>query len=159
MSACVVNVIHAKALPGSVLYIEDWIKVKSESKYIYPGLLHGHFTLADILHPPRAMLLWLQGSPKLLRLPSHKIYILRAIIFFKSTQTQDPLGGVPSWLPYSIGNVNWVGGGNPSRYVAKCLSAYFGQEGAIWTNFFAKYPCLIYEDWICAIVSYQGVHI
>ena len=43
-----------------------------------------------------------------------------------------------SWLPYSIGNVNWVGGGNPSRYVAKCLSAYFGQEGAIWTNFFCK---------------------
>ena len=29
--ACVVNVIHAKALPGSVLYFEDWIQAKSES--------------------------------------------------------------------------------------------------------------------------------
>ena len=49
-----------------------------------------------------------------------------------------PRGTRSSWFPYSIGNVNWVGGGNPSRYVAKCLSAYFGQEGAIWTNFFCK---------------------
>ncbi len=26
--ACVVNVFHAKVLPGSVLYIEHWMKVK-----------------------------------------------------------------------------------------------------------------------------------
>ncbi len=65
----------------------------------------------------------------------------------------------PTQLIYIWIVICWVGGGNPSRYVAKCLSAYFGQEWAIWTNFFAKYPCLIYEDWICAIVSYQGVHI
>ena len=35
----------------------------------------GHLTLAELLHvlpPPRAMLPWLQGSPKLLRLPSYK---------------------------------------------------------------------------------------
>ena len=61
----------------------------------------GHFTLAELLHvlpPPRAMLPWLQGSSKLLRLPSHKIYILKAIMLFKTTQTQDPLGGVPCRL-------------------------------------------------------------
>ena len=61
----------------------------------------GYFTLAELLHvlpPPRAMLPWLQGSSKLLRLPSHKIYILKAIILFKSTQTQDPLEGVPCRL-------------------------------------------------------------
>ena len=34
--ACVVNVIHAKALPCSFLYIKDWINVKSES-YICIG--------------------------------------------------------------------------------------------------------------------------
>ena len=61
----------------------------------------GHLTLAELLHvlpPPRAMLPWLQRSSKLLRLPSQKIYILKAIMLFKSTQTQDPLGGVPCRL-------------------------------------------------------------
>ena len=32
--ACVVNVIHAKVLPGSVLYIKHWIKVISNYECI-----------------------------------------------------------------------------------------------------------------------------
>ena len=37
--ACVVNVIHAKVLPGSVLYIEHWMKVKVNYEFISAGLL------------------------------------------------------------------------------------------------------------------------
>ena len=44
----------------------------------------------------------------------------------------------PTQLIYIWFFLCWVGGGNPSRYVAKCLSAYFGQEWAIWTIFFCK---------------------
>ena len=86
--------------------------------------------------------------------------------FDTANQSQHPSMVVPwliallNWLFFFWCYVNWVGSGNPSPWdVAKLLSSFFGQEWTFWTNFFAQYPFLIYEDWICAIVSYQGVHI